>query len=127
MENNETFYLKIAGKVNIPTRLEIGHNYKLIADCSITSETRIDNDNGEFDVVFKVEPITCEISKDNGAVTKAKDPRKQSVKFRNYLYKLWSEEGCIYDFDSVYEQVTYNAMGVLPSLLRDVIKRMDEK
>jgi hypothetical protein len=127
MENNETYYLKIQGKVNIPNRVEIGHNYKVVADCSITSETKIDNDNGEFDVVFKVEPITCEISKDNGAVTKAKDPRKQSVKFRNYLYKLWSEEGCIYPFEEVYQAVIYEAMGVMPSFLRSVIKRMDEK
>jgi hypothetical protein len=127
MDNNETFYLKIAGKVNIPTRLEIGHNYKLVADCSITSETRIDNDNGEFDVVFKVEPITCEISKDNGAVIKAKDPRKNSQKFRNYLYKLWMEDGCIYPFDEIYEQVIYDAMAITPNLLRTIIKRMDEK
>ena len=124
--NPETYYLNIKGKVNIPEKLSIGHNYKLVADCSITSETRIDNDNGEFDVVFKVEPITCEISKDNGAVTKAKDPRKQSVKFRNYLYKLWMEDGCIYPFDEVYEKVVYNAMGIMPNLLREVIKELEK-
>ena len=124
---NEIYFLKIQGKVNIPTRVEIGHNYKIVADCSITSETRIDNDNGEFDVVFKVEPITCEISKDNGAVIKAKDPRKNSQKFRNYLYKLWVEDGCIYPFDEIYEQVIYDAMAITPNLLRTIIKRMDEK
>jgi len=123
----ENFFLKITGKVNIPERVSIGHNYKLVADCSITSETKIDNDNGEFDVVFKVEPITAEISQDNGAVIKAKDPRKQSVKFRNYLYKLWMEDGCIYPFDEIYEAVIYESMGVMPSLLKSVIKRRDEK
>ncbi len=125
MENK--YYLKIAGKVNIPRRVEIGHNYKLVADCSITSETKIDNDNGEFDIVFMVEPITAEIQKDNGEVIKAKDPRRNSQKFRNYLYKLWNEDGCIYPFEEVYEQVIYDAMGVMPNFLRSVIKRMDEK
>lgn len=82
------YYVKIQGKANIPTALAIGHNYRLVADCSITSETRSDNDNGDFDVTYKVEPITIEIQKDNGETVKAKDPRKNSTKFRNSCWKV---------------------------------------
>lgn len=122
---NENYFLKIQGKVNIPERVEIGHNYKLTADCSITSETRIDNENGEFDLVFKVEPITAEIQKDNGKVIKAKDPRKNSQKMRNYLFKIYSAEGYTEDFDSVYDAFTWEVMGMTPELLRQAIKRIN--
>ena len=123
--NNETYYLKIQGKVNIPERVDIGHNYKLTADCSITSESKIDNDNGEFDVVFKVEPITAEIQKDNGKIIKARDPRKNSQKVRNYLFKCYSAEGYCEDFDSVYDAFTYEVMSMTPGLLREAIKRIN--
>jgi hypothetical protein len=62
---------------------------------------------------------------ETGEKVKLADPRKQSVKFRNYLYKLWLEDGCIYDFDTVYEQVVYEVMGIMPSLLRSAIKRIN--
>jgi hypothetical protein len=127
MENENTYFIKINGKTNIPERLEVDKNYHITCDCSITQEQKDSNENGTYNVTFKAQPITLEILKDNGKIIKAKDPRKNSQRFRNYLYKLWMEDGCIYPFDEVYEQVTYNAMGVLPSLLRDVIKRMDEK
>jgi hypothetical protein len=124
---NENYFIKISGKANVPEKIEIGHNYHLEIDASVTSESKIDNENGEFDIISKVEPITITIQKDNGPVSKAKDTRKNSVKFRNYLYKLWSEDGCIYPFDEVYEMVVLEAMSVTPSFLRSVIKRLDEK
>lgn len=122
----ETYYVKIQGKANIPSRLEIGHNFKLEADCSVTSETRTDNDNGEFDVIFKLEPVTVSITKDNGEIIKAKDPRKNSQKIRNYLFKIYHDEGYIEDFDSVYDAFTYEVMGMTPSLLREAIKRLQK-
>jgi hypothetical protein len=123
----ETYFIKISGKANIPERLEVDKNYHIACDCSITQEQKDSNENGSYNITFKAEPMTVEILKSNGKIIKARDPRRNSQKFRNYLYKLWSEEGCIYDFDSVYEQVIYDAMGITPQLLRAVIKRLDEK
>jgi hypothetical protein len=40
----ENYYVKIQGKANIPSALSIGHNYRLTADCSITSESKSDNE-----------------------------------------------------------------------------------
>jgi hypothetical protein len=124
--NNETYYVKIQGKANIPTPLHIGHNFLLSADCSVTSETRSDNENGEFDVVFKVEPITVEIKKDNGEIVKAKDPRKNSQKIRNYLFKCYYTEGYTEDFDSVYDAFTLEVMAMTPGLLREAVKRLQK-
>jgi hypothetical protein len=123
----ETFFIKISGKANIPERLEVDKNYHIACDCSITQEQKDSNENGSYNITFKAEPMTVEILKNNGSIIKARDPRRNSQKFRNYLYKLWSEEGCIYTFDEVYEAVVHEAMGVMPSFLRSVIKRMDEK
>ena len=124
---NENYFIKIQGKANVPERVDIGHNYKLTADCSVTSESRIDNQDGSFDIIFKVEPVTVAIEKDNGEVLKAKDPRKNSQKLRNYLFKLYHDEGYVEDFDRVYDEVTYVVMSYMPSMLREAIKRLEDK
>ncbi len=122
---NETYYIKILGKANIPHELSIGHNWKITADCSITQKQTNDNHDGTFDVIFKAEPATVEIVGDNGEVIKAKDPRHNSQKIRNYLFKIYAEEGYVDDFDKVYDAFTYEVMGVTPQLLRNAIKRLN--
>lgn len=123
---NEVYYIKIQGKANIPNALSIGHNFKITSDCSITSQTKTDNDDGTFSVTFKAEPITVEIQKDNGEVIKAKDPRKNSQKIRNYLFKHYFNEGVIEDFDRVYDAFTLEVMAMTPQLLREAVKRVNE-
>lgn len=122
---NETYYVKIAGKVNIPNSLAIGHNYKLTSDCSIVSEQRSDNEDGTFSVTYKMVPITVSIEKDNGKTTKAKDPRKNSVKMRLYLLKCHTQEGLTEDFEAVYDAFTNEVMMLTPQLMRDAIKRVN--
>jgi hypothetical protein len=124
-ESNKIYYVKIAGKVNIPTELSIGHNYKLMADCSIVSEQKSDLENGEYSITYKLVPINAEIQKDNGETVKAKDPRRNSEKFRKYLFKLWSDDGILHEFDKVYEMVTMSAMSDMPHYLREVVKKLD--
>lgn len=121
---NETYYIKISGKANIPKRLEIGHNYKVVIDASITQEQKIDNEDGNFDVIFKVEPITAEISKDNGEIIKAKDPRKNSVKVRNLLKRYWMDDNCGIDFEKVYTEVTNEHLNNLSTTFQIVKKRL---
>lgn len=123
---NEIYYIKVVGKANIPKPLGIGHNYKIIADCSITSESKEDNENGDYSVIYKAVPVTIEITKDNGEVVKAKDPRKNSQKIRNYLFKHYSDEGIVEDFDKVYEAFTYEVMSMTPQLLKEAVKRVNK-
>ena len=122
----DTYYIKLQGKANIPTPLSIGHNFKIISDCSITGETKTDNEDGTFSITWKAEPITIEISKDNGEVIKAKDPRKNSQKIRNYLFKIYSDEGAIENFDMVYDAFTQEVMSMTPQLYREAIKRLNK-
>ena len=82
----ETYFIKISGKANIPERLEVDKNYHIACDCSITQEQKDSNENGSYNITFKAEPMTVEILKSNGKIIKARDPRRNSQKFRNYLY-----------------------------------------
>lgn len=126
MENENTYFIKLTGKANIPEKLEVDKNYHIACDCSITQEQRDSNENGTYDVTFKAQPITVEILKDNGSVIKAKDPRKNSQKMRNYLFKIYHDEGYTEDFDEVYDAFSWEVMGMTPSLLRNAIKRLQK-
>lgn len=117
---NETYYVKIQGKANIPKPLAIGHNYRLVADCSITSETKTDNDDGTFNVTFKVEPITIEIQRDNGETIKAKDPRKNSVKIRNSSRKVANDYAL--DEDKFYNFATARSIGSMEGWAEELKK-----
>lgn len=123
--NEDLYFAKIQGKVNIPKALLIGHNYKLTADCSVVSEQKSDNEDGSFSHTAKIVPITVEIVKENGETLKAKDPRKNSVKIRNYLFKAYANEGYTEDFDEVYSAFTSEVMWMTPQLLKEAIKRLN--
>ncbi len=121
----EVYYVKINGKVNVPSKLPIGHNYRLTADCSVTGESKEDNENGSYSIISKLVPITVAIENDNGEIIKAKDPRKNSQKMRNYLYKLYADEGYTEEFDRVYDMFAMEVMSMTPALLRQAIKRLN--
>ena len=124
---NDVYYIKINGKANISEPLEIDHNYKITADCSITEDRKVSNEDGTYSITFKAEPMTVEIEKDNGEIIKANDPRKNSTKFRNFLFKVYTELGVIHDFDSTYDEVIWVAMSKMHSLVAEAVKRLDEK
>lgn len=113
----ENYYVKIQGKANIPERLSIGHNYALSADCSITSEAKNDNEDGTYDIIYKVEPVTVTIERDNGTIVKAKDPRKNSTKIRNLLYFKWKELNEPIDFDDYYTKFTNVVLANMDTLI----------
>ena len=121
----ETYYIKLQGSANIPKALSIGHNYKISADCSITSESKSDLENGEYSVTYKAVPVTIEITKPNGEVIQAKDPRRNSQKIRNYLFKIYFNEGIVEDFDQVYDAFAQEVMLMTPQLLREAVKRLN--
>jgi hypothetical protein len=123
----ETYFIKISGKANIPERLEVDKNYHVACDCSITQESKDSNENGTYDITFKAQPMTVEILKSNGKIIKARDPRKNSQKMRNYLWKIYTDEGYCEDFDLVYDTFAYEVMGMTPSILKSVIKRLNDK
>lgn len=116
----EIYYIKVAGKANIPQALSLGHNFKIVADCSITSESRSDNQNGDFDVIYRAEPVTVTVERDNGEIVKSKDIRKNSQKIRNYCYRLWQENNCPMEFEDYYNKVTLAILNELPIIIQKI-------
>lgn len=102
------YVLKLSGKVSILEPIEIGRNYKVEIDGTITNETLSDNQDGKFNLYYKFEPILAKIKKDNGEIIKAKDPRKNSQKLRNLLYAIWLNNNDSSVFEDFYDEfMTY--------------------
>lgn len=103
MDNN-TYYIRLSGKANIPLPLSIGHNFTVVSDMSITGENKTDNEDGTFSITWKAEPITCEVTKDNGEKIKAKDTRSESQLTRSLIWKRWVNAASPYEFDTLYQE-----------------------
>ncbi len=99
----EIYYLKLTGKVNIPKKLEISHNYAVLLQGSVTDTKTSDNENGSFDVTSTFRPVTCDIKTDLGEMIKAKDPRGWSAKIRARVYKTWEANSDPRSAEEAYE------------------------
>lgn len=91
MEQINSYILKISGKVELSEPLDIGHNYKIEVQGSITSKETKDNDNGTFDEIFKFEPILVDVINPLGKRLKAKDTRSDSKLLRAMCWAKWKE------------------------------------
>ena len=118
--------LKIQGRVELPHAVDMGHNYHVSVEGSINKEEIHDNEDGTCNRVSTFKPIKVSLLTPKGESLKLKDPRKNSQKLRNYLFKLYTEEGYIEDFDRVYDEFTNATMAFAPSLLKEAIKRINE-
>ena len=114
------YFIKLQGKANIPLPLKIGNNYKLVSDASIISENKSDNEDGTYDVTYKVMPVTIEISKDNGEVVKAKDTRKNSVLFRKACWMVSNNNQI--DDEKFYDFATKKCLSMLDALAEEFKK-----
>ena len=68
-----SFVVKFSGKAEIPTNLEIGFNYLISAQGTVTSLTESDNDDGTHTIYYKFEPVHVDMISDKGEKIKIKD------------------------------------------------------
>ena len=94
--------LKLTGKAELPKELELGFNYKVTIDGSVTETTTVDNENGTVDVIYKFLPVLVETLTPKGERLKLKDVRKESQKLRAKLYMVWSENNDSRSFEDFY-------------------------
>jgi hypothetical protein len=92
---------------------------------SITGYKFESNDNGTADKIYDFKPVLIELLTPKGKTLKTKDPRKNSVKIRNYLFKIYVAEGYTEPFDDVYDAFCWEVMGNTPNLLREAVKRIN--
>lgn len=74
--------LKINGTAELPTTLEMGHDYIVAGKLSVTSIEKIDQENGEFEFCHKSKLHSIELVNKIGATVKGKAKGSQSQKLR---------------------------------------------
>ena len=117
--------LKLKGNAELPNELEVDDNYHISMEGSITGYKFESNDNGTADKIYDFKPVLIELLTPKGKTLKTKDPRKNSVKIRNYLFKIYVAEGYTEPFDDVYDAFCWEVMGNTPNLLREAVKRIN--
>lgn len=106
----DDYFVKLTGKGNIPEPLEIGQNYKLVAQGTIVSLTESDKNDGSHVVYYKFEPVLIEVVDDLGKSIRAKDTRSLSQLWRARVWKYWSNRPEGLTFDDFYERLMTRLM-----------------
>jgi hypothetical protein len=117
--------LKLKGNSELPEALEIASNYHIALEGAVTGYKVEDNENGTVDYIYDFKPIKVDLLTPKGKSLKLKDNRKNSVKIRNYLFKIYVAEGYTEPFDDVYDAFCWEVMSQTPSLIKEAIKRIN--
>lgn len=109
--DKDTYLIRISGKAELPEAINIGSNYHLSLEGSITSKTTTDEENGSFVHTFLFRPIKMELLDPLGKTLKLKDTRTLSQQFRAIMWRNWKER----DESESFEEVVY------PRLMRNML------
>ena len=118
----DDFLLKLQGKVAISEPCEIGHNYSVKIDGSITSKTEEDNNDGSSTFVYRLEPVLVEAITPLGKTLKAKDVRRISQRLRARVYVYWLNNQIEQDFEEYYQKIGEKIISNFDELMEFVLK-----
>lgn len=107
-EKTNDYFVKLTGKANIPCTMDIGRNYKLQIQGTVTSLTESDKNDGSHAIYYRYEPVLVELVDDLGQSIKAKDTRSLSQLFRARMWKCWTKNPQDLEFDQFYEKLMQN-------------------
>lgn len=102
--------LKLTGKCELPSAVEIGHNYTVTLKGSITTSAESDNEDGTHNKAYTFRPVTGEILNDEGESLKLKDNRSNSTLIRQLIYKKWVNAASSMAFEDYYDGVCREIM-----------------
>ena len=103
MKEPDNYILRLSGKSELPSEIEIGFNYHISLEGAITSKTITDNENGSNSVTYLFKPIKIELLDPKGKTLKLKDTRSASQLLRGSLYKNWLNSKAGQTFDDYYQ------------------------
>lgn len=112
---DDNYILRLSGKAELPQDIEIGHNWHISMEGSITSKTITDNENGSHSVTYLFKPIKVELLDDKGKMLKLKDTRTRTQLLRGRMYGIWSKLQTNLSFEDYWD-----------SLMVKVIQHADE-
>lgn len=107
--------LKLTGKCELPSAIEIGHNYTVTLKGSVVSQNESDNEDGTHSMSYSFRPVTGEILSEDGESLKLRDNRSNSTLIRALVYKRWVNAASNVDFETYYDIVC-----------REIMQRIDE-
>ncbi len=120
MERNpDTYNIKLSGKMNIPEQLEIGKDYHIALEGSITSVTKKNNEDGTYTLDYKLEPLKFELLRSNGTTMKA-DKSKLSQKLRGRAFIHEGENNT----DNMYEWFVTKSIRHFDEIV-DYVKKLE--
>jgi|SRR3569623_908897 len=109
--------IKLTGKAELPQAVDIGNNYHVALEGSVTAVTNSDNENGTVTAIYTFKPIKVDVLTPRGEAIKAKDTRSNSQLLRSLLYKKWVNLASSEDFDTWYTKIIYGVMRDLDELI----------
>lgn len=111
MQEINSHILRISGKSELPEPIELGHNYHISLEGSITSFAVHDNEDGTANKIYTFKPIKIDLLDPLGKTLKLKDTRRKSQLMRSLMMKKWRENNETIDFDEWHDKL-YNQMMV---------------
>lgn len=109
--------LRLTGKCELPSAIEIGHNYTVILKGSVASQSESDNEDGTHNMSYSFRPVTGEVATEDGESLKLKDNRSNSTLIRQLIYKRWVNAASNMDFELFYDQVCRAVMQNIDDLI----------
>lgn len=109
--------LKLTGKCELPSGIEIGHNYTVVLKGSVVNASESDNEDGTHNMTYGFRPVTGEVTTDDGATLKLKDNRSNSTLIRQLLYKRWVNAASNIAFEDFYDGVCREIMQNIDDLI----------
>lgn len=102
--------LKLTGKSELPSAIEMGHNYNVALSGSITAVAEHDNEDGTADRIYTFKPIKMEVLTPTGKTLSLKDTRSNSQLLRSMLYGKWKNAASSISFEDAYATFTHRIM-----------------
>lgn len=117
MKTVSSHILKLTGKAELPSEVEMGHNYGVALSGSITATSLSDNEDGTFTKTYTFKPVKVEMLTPQGERLKLKDTRSKSQLFRARCWTVWKNGDGAEDFDAFYERLMNNLIQMAPEIV----------
>lgn len=119
--NLNTRYLKLTGQAELPSDLEIGKNYALGGEVSITDEKKRTNEDGTYDLEYKARLVRAAVDTATGRVY-TKDKKHQSAKTRFAIIANKHNYKPEMDDEDFYNLIQQGIRSRLPEIINLILK-----
>lgn len=110
MEHINSHILRLQGKAELPREVQIGSNYHISLEGSVTNFTQSDNEDGTHNRTYTFKPIKVELLDPLGETIKLKDARSKSQLWRSRCWSIWKTQNINMPFEEWYDALMDNML-----------------